>query len=42
VFRIPGGPGSYRIVMRLSPHYQLDRLTTSLRLSTSMATRKAV
>jgi type VI secretion system protein ImpC len=34
-----GSPGSYRLVMHLLPHFQLDRLTTSLRLVTRMATR---
>jgi type VI secretion system ImpC/EvpB family protein len=38
----PARPGTYRMVMHLMPHYQLDRLTMSLRLDTSMAKRNAV
>jgi type VI secretion system ImpC/EvpB family protein len=34
----PGSPGSYRMIMHLLPHYQLDRLTASLRLVTRLAT----
>jgi type VI secretion system ImpC/EvpB family protein len=33
---IPGSPGSFRMVMHLLPHFQLDRLTASLRLVTRM------
>jgi type VI secretion system protein ImpC len=32
VVDIPGRPGSYRAVMHLRPHYQLDELKVSLRL----------
>lgn len=35
---IPGSPGSYRMIMHLMPHYQLDRLTASLRLVTRLTT----
>ncbi len=34
----PGSPGSFRMIMHLLPHFQLDRLTASLRLVTRMAT----
>jgi type VI secretion system ImpC/EvpB family protein len=34
----PGSPGSYRMIMHLLPHYQLDRLTASLRMVTRLAT----
>lgn len=32
----PGRPGHYRMVMHLLPHYQLDELQASLRLTTSI------
>ncbi len=32
VFDIPGKPGSYRAVVFLKPHFQLDELTVSIRL----------
>jgi type VI secretion system ImpC/EvpB family protein len=32
----PGSPGSYRMVMHLLPHFQLDRLSASLRLTTRL------
>ena len=38
---IPGSPGSYRMVMHLLPHFQLDRLTASLRLVTRMTSSQA-
>jgi type VI secretion system protein ImpC len=28
----PGKPGSYRCVMRLNPHYELDELQASVRV----------
>jgi type VI secretion system ImpC/EvpB family protein len=34
----PGSPGSFRLVMHLLPHYQLDRLSASLRLTTRLTT----
>jgi type VI secretion system ImpC/EvpB family protein len=33
----PGRPGHYRMVMHLLPHYQLDELQASLRLTTSIS-----
>lgn len=33
----PGSPGQYRMVMHLLPHYQLDELQASLRLTTSIS-----
>jgi len=36
---IPGSPGAYRMVMHLLPHFQLDRLTASLRLVTRTTTQ---
>jgi type VI secretion system ImpC/EvpB family protein len=38
---IPGSPGSYRMIMHLLPHFQLDRLTASLRLVTRVTTSQA-
>ena len=35
VKEIPGKPGSYRLVIRLLPHFQLDELTATLRLVTT-------
>jgi len=32
----PGMPGSFKIVMRLQPHFQLDRLDATLRLVTTV------
>jgi type VI secretion system protein ImpC len=32
VYDIPGRPGSYRAVAFLRPHFQLEELTTSIRL----------
>jgi type VI secretion system protein ImpC len=32
VFDVPGKPGSYRAVVFLKPHFQLDELTVSIRL----------
>ncbi len=32
VYEIPGKPGAYRSVMFLRPHFQLEELTTSIRL----------
>ena len=32
VHEIPGWPGSYRAVAFLRPHFQLEELTTSIRL----------
>jgi type VI secretion system protein ImpC len=32
VFDVPGRPGSYRAVVFLKPHFQLDELTVSIRL----------
>jgi type VI secretion system ImpC/EvpB family protein len=34
----PGSPGSFRLIMHLLPHYQLDRLSASLRLTTRLTT----
>jgi type VI secretion system protein ImpD len=39
---VPGSPGSYRMIMHLLPHFQLDRLTASLRLVTRLTTSHAV
>ncbi|MEX2138944.1 MAG: type VI secretion system contractile sheath large subunit [Pirellulales bacterium] len=36
---IPGSPGSYRLVMHLLPHFQLDRLTAALRLVTRLTSQ---
>lgn len=30
----PGAAGAYRVIMRLQPHFQLDRLDATLRLVT--------
>jgi type VI secretion system ImpC/EvpB family protein len=38
----PGSPGNYRMIMHLLPHYQLDRLTASLRLVTRLVTAQGV
>jgi type VI secretion system ImpC/EvpB family protein len=35
---IPGKPGSYRMIMHMLPHFQLDRLSASLRLVTRLTT----
>ena len=32
VFDVPGKPGSYRSVVYLRPHFQMEELTTSIRL----------
>jgi len=36
VAEIPGKPGCYRAVMFLRPHFQLDELTVSMRLVTTL------
>lgn len=36
VFDVPGEPGSYRAVVFLRPHFQLEELTVSLRLVASL------
>ena len=38
---IPGTAGGYRMIMHLLPHFQLDRLTASLRLVTRTTTLNA-
>jgi type VI secretion system ImpC/EvpB family protein len=35
---IAGSPGSYRMIMHMLPHFQLDRLSASLRLVTRLTT----
>ena len=35
----PGKPGSYRCVLQLSPHYELDDMQASIRLVTELAPR---
>jgi len=37
----PGSPGSYRMIMHLLPHFQLDRLSASLRLVTRLTSQTA-
>lgn len=32
VYEIPGKPGSYRAVVYLRPHFQMEELTASIRL----------
>ena len=32
VFDVPGKPGSYRAIVYLRPHFQLEELTASIRL----------
>ena len=32
----PGMPGSFKVIMRLQPHFQLDRLDATLRLVTTV------
>lgn len=32
VFEIPGKPGSYKAIVYLRPHFQLEELTASIRL----------
>jgi type VI secretion system ImpC/EvpB family protein len=38
VVEMPGRPGSYRVVMRLCPHYQLDQLNATIRLVPQLRT----
>jgi type VI secretion system ImpC/EvpB family protein len=38
VREIPGKPGSYRLVMHLLPHFQLDGLSASLRMTMKVST----
>jgi type VI secretion system protein ImpC len=33
---VPGQPGTFASVIHLRPHFQLDRLTTSVRLMTEL------
>jgi type VI secretion system protein ImpC len=35
----PGSPGAYRMIMHLLPHFQLDRLSASLRLVTRLTSQ---
>jgi type VI secretion system ImpC/EvpB family protein len=37
----PDRPGSYLCVVQLWPHFQLDELTTSIRLATELSTKRA-
>ena len=39
VFDVPGYPGSYKAVMYLRPHFQMEELTTSIRLVAMLPNR---
>jgi predicted component of type VI protein secretion system len=34
---VPDKPGVYQCIMRLAPHYELEQLSASVRLSTELA-----
>lgn len=41
VSRHPENPGTYQLIFRLLPHYQLDDLSVSIRLQTTETTGEA-